>query len=105
MAYGDCIAALGDPTRRTCSSSCGEGPRSVGDLAARAPCQPARGLAAPQVLKDAGLVRDAATGRATSTASNGDGLAELREYFDGFWDEALAAFKAAAESEGGRRRG
>jgi hypothetical protein len=31
----------------------------------------------------------------------GEGLAELRAYFEGFWDEALAAFKAAAESEGG----
>jgi hypothetical protein len=32
---------------------------------------------------------------------NGEGLAELRAYFEGFWDEALVAFKAAAESEGG----
>ena len=30
---------------------------------------------------------------------NGDGLAELRDYVNGFWDEALAAFKAAAETE------
>lgn len=28
-----------------------------------------------------------------------DGLGEVRDYFDDFWSEALAAFKAAAEEE------
>ena len=32
-----------------------------------------------------------------------DGLGELRDYFDDFWSEALAAFKALAEDE--RRNG
>jgi hypothetical protein len=32
-----------------------------------------------------------------------DGLGELRDYFDDFWTEALAGFKAAAERE--RRNG
>ena len=32
---------------------------------------------------------------------NSDGLAELRAYFEGFWDEALAAFKKTAEGKGG----
>ena len=27
-----------------------------------------------------------------------DGIAELRAYFDSFWTDALAAFKAAAET-------
>jgi hypothetical protein len=30
---------------------------------------------------------------------NGDGLAELREYVNGFWDEALAAYERAANIE------
>jgi hypothetical protein len=29
---------------------------------------------------------------------NGDGLAELRAYLDGFWQDALDAFKEAAET-------
>jgi hypothetical protein len=33
-----------------------------------------------------------------------DGLAELREYLEGFWEEALASFKAAAEKEEGRKK-
>ena len=28
-----------------------------------------------------------------------DGLGEVRDYFDDFWSEALAAFKATAEEE------
>ena len=28
-----------------------------------------------------------------------DGVAQLRAYFDEFWTDALAAFKAAAEAE------
>jgi hypothetical protein len=32
---------------------------------------------------------------------NPDGLSALRDYLDRFWDQALAAFKAAAESEQG----
>ena len=28
-----------------------------------------------------------------------DGLAGLREYLEGFWEEALASFKVAAETE------
>ena len=33
-----------------------------------------------------------------------DGLAELRNYLEGFWEEALANFKAAAEKEEGRKK-
>ena len=28
-----------------------------------------------------------------------DGLAEVRQWVEGFWDEALAGFKAAAENK------
>jgi DNA-binding transcriptional ArsR family regulator len=51
------------------------------------------------VLKDAGLVRDRAEGTRRVYSLNGDGLAELREYVNGFWDEALAAYEAAANRD------
>ena len=37
--------------------------------------------------------------RSTSASSSvdSDALAELREYFESFWEDALAAFKEAAE--------
>jgi hypothetical protein len=46
-------------------------------------------------------VRERRAGTRNFYSVDADGLAELRAYFEGFWDEALAAFKAAAESEGG----
>jgi DNA-binding transcriptional ArsR family regulator len=51
-----------------------------------------------RVLKEAGLVRERREGTRHFYSVNGDGLAELREYLDEFWQEALDAFKAAAES-------
>jgi hypothetical protein len=30
-----------------------------------------------------------------------DALAAMRDYFDAFWDAALASFKDAAEQQGG----
>ena len=54
-----------------------------------------------RVLKEAGLVRERRQGTRNFYSVNGEGLAELRAYFEGFWDEALASFKAAAESEEG----
>jgi DNA-binding transcriptional ArsR family regulator len=49
------------------------------------------------VLKEAGLVRERRDGNRNFYSVEGDALAELRDYFEGFWEEALAAFKEAAE--------
>ncbi len=101
MAYSDAIQALGDPTRRTVFERLREGPRSVGDLARGLPVSRPAVSQHLRVLKQAGLVRERREGTRNYYSVNGDGLADLREYFEGFWDETLAAFKAAAESEGG----
>jgi DNA-binding transcriptional ArsR family regulator len=50
-----------------------------------------------RVLKAAGLVRERREGTRNYYSVDGDALAELREYFEDFWEEALAAFKEAAE--------
>lgn len=101
MAYADAIQALGDPTRRTVFERLREGPRSVGELARGLPVSRPAVSQHLRVLKQAGLVRERREGTRNYYSVNGDGLADLREYFEGFWDEALTAFKAAAESEGG----
>ena len=101
MAYADAIQALGDPTRRTVFELLREGPRSVGDLARGLPVSRPAVSQHLRVLKQAGLVRERREGTRNYYSVNGDGLADLREYLEGFWDEALTAFKAAAESEGG----
>ena len=101
MAYADAIQALGDPTRRTVFETLREGPRSVGDLARGLPVSRPAVSQHLRVLERAGLVTARRHGTRNFYSVNGDGLAELRDYFEGFWDDALAAFKAAAESEEG----
>ena len=101
MAYEEAIQALGDPTRRTVFERLREGPRSVGELARGLPVSRPAVSQHLRVLKQAGLVRERREGTRNYYSVNRDGLADLREYFEGFWDEALTAFKAAAESEGG----
>ena len=100
-AYGDAIAALADPTRRSVFETLHEGPRSVGDLARGLPVSRPAVSQHLRVLKHAGLVRERRVGPRNFYSVDGDGLAALRDYFEGFWDEALAAFKDAAEREEG----
>jgi DNA-binding transcriptional ArsR family regulator len=73
----------------------------VGDLARGLPVSRPAVSQHLRVLERAGLVAARREGTRNFYSVNGDGLAELREYFEGFWDEALVAFKAAAETEGG----
>ncbi len=81
-----------------------DGPRSVGDLAHGLPVSRPAVSQHLRVLKAAGLVRERRQGTRNFYSVDGDGLADLREYFEGFWDEALTAFKAAAESDQGGDR-
>jgi DNA-binding transcriptional ArsR family regulator len=97
MAYGQAIAALADPTRRTVFERLREGPRPVVELAQGLPVSRPAVSQHLRVLKDAGLVREHRRGTRNFYSVNGDGLAELRDYFERYWDEALAAFKEAAE--------
>lgn len=78
-----------------------EGPLSVGELARGLPVSRPAVSQHLRVLRLAGLVRERREGTRNFYSVDGDGLADVRAYFDGFWDEALTAFKAAAESEGG----
>ena len=97
MAYVDALAALADPTRRSVFETLRSGPRSVGELALGLPVSRPAVSQHLRVLKDAGLVRERRDGTRNFYSVNGAGLAELREYFEGFWDEALGAFKEAVE--------
>jgi DNA-binding transcriptional ArsR family regulator len=101
MAYAEALTALADPTRRTVFETLRLGPRSVGDLARGLPVSRPAVSQHLRVLKRAGLVRERRVGTRNFYSVDGDGLAELREYFEAFWDEALAAFKEAAEREEG----
>ena len=91
--------ALGDPTRRAIFERLGEGPRAVGELASGLPVSRPAVSQHLKVLKEAGLVVDTAQGTRRLYRLDPDGVGAVRAYFDTFWNQALAAFKAAIEQE------
>lgn len=57
-----------------------------------------------KVLKNAGLVVDRAEGTRRLYSIDTRAIEAVRRWLDGFWDEALASFKEAAEREATRER-
>jgi DNA-binding transcriptional ArsR family regulator len=104
MAYRTAMDALGDPTRRAIFEQLGRGPRPVGEIAGALPVSRPAVSQHLRVLKEAGLVTERREGTRRIYRLDPDGLAELRRYFDEFWDAALAGFKAAADAHERRNR-
>jgi len=98
MTYGNAFAALADPTRRQVFERLREGPRSVAGLARGLPVSRPAVSQHLKVLKEAGLVADEPDGTRRIYRIDPKGLAAIRQWLDGIWDEALAAFGAAAEA-------
>ena len=103
MTYADAIVALADPTRRTVFERLRGGPRSVGDLAEGLPVSRPAVSQHLKALKEARLVTAYRDGTRQFYAIDTKGLAALRAYLDGFWDDALGAFKTYAEKDVPRR--
>jgi DNA-binding transcriptional ArsR family regulator len=103
MAYQDPMDALGDRTRRAIFEMLRNGPLAVGEIADELPVSRPAVSQHLRVLKEAGLVSERRNGTRRIYRVDPDGVAGLRAYFDEFWNEALAAFAAAAEDE--RRNG
>ena len=99
MAYALALDALADGTRRSVFEQLRDGPLSVGDLAARLPVSRPAVSQHLRVLKKAGLVSDRRAGTRRLYRVEPEGIAELRDYLDELWDQALAAFKQAVEQE------
>ena len=97
------LDALGDPTRRDLLEVLREGPQAVVDIAAAMPVSRPAVSQHLRVLKDAGLVTERREGARRVYRIHTDGLAALREYLETYWNDALAAFKEAAEERGGGR--
>jgi DNA-binding transcriptional ArsR family regulator len=93
------LAALGDPTRRAIFERIAARPRAVGELAGELPVTRPAVSQHLKVLKDARLVVDRAVGTRRIYQIDLEGIGALRAYLDQFWNQALAAFKAAAEQE------
>ena len=93
--------ALGDPTRREIFERLAARPSTVGDLAAGLPVSRPAVSQHVRVLREAGMVAVRPAGTRRIYSVDPAGVAAMRAYFDRFWTQALAAFKAAAETEEG----
>src|SRR5207302_10610826 len=57
------------------------------------------------VLKEAGLVSERRNGTKRLYRARPEGLAELKEFLEEFWDERLSALKREAEKEEKKKHG
>lgn len=99
-ANGHPLDALGDRTRRQVFELLKSGPRSVGELAAELPVSRPAVSQHLRVLGGASLVTHRRQGTRHLYELDTVGVGTLRDWVDGFWDEVLARFKAAAETKG-----
>jgi len=97
MAYGMTLSVLADPTRRQVFERLRDGPRPVNMIAAGLPVSRPAVSQHLKVLKDAGLVEERSEGVRRIYSVRREGLSELREWLDSFWDDALLAFRIEAE--------
>ncbi len=98
LANADPLTALGDPTRRAIFERLAQGPLAVGAIARDLPVSRPAVSQHLRVLKHAGLVRDRPVANRRVYSLDPHGVAELRAYFEPFWNQALDAFKKAAET-------
>ncbi|MBF9049441.1 metalloregulator ArsR/SmtB family transcription factor [Roseobacter sp. HKCCD9010] len=94
----EAIAALGDPTRRAIVEQLRHGALPVGELAQGLTVSRPAVSQHLKILSDVGLLEVTPRGTRRVYALAPDGVAALRRYLDGLWDDALSAFAAEAET-------
>jgi len=98
------LDAFGDPTRRRVFERLRHRTRSVREISDGMDVSRPAVSQHLKVLQEAGLVVVRADGTRRLYSVEPRGLEALRRWLDGFWDEALTAFKAAAEREAVKER-
>src|SRR5262249_42637990 len=92
------LAVLGDARRREILETLSRGPCSVAEIAPRLPLTPSAVSQHLGVLRSAGLVRHEKHGTRHIYRLDPDGVAALRNYLDGLWQNALSNFQDAVEA-------
>jgi len=95
----DLFHALSDPMRRRILERLRKGPRPLGELAKGLPVSRPAISQHVKVLEDAGLVRGRKDGRRRIYAIDLAGFVKVRAWVERYWDDVLAAFKAAIDEE------
>jgi DNA-binding transcriptional ArsR family regulator len=101
---GMALSVLADPTRRKVFERLRTGSHPVNVLAAGLPVSRPAVSQHLRVLKEAGLVEERSEGVRRIYSLRREGLAELRDWLDSFWGDALEAFQVEAEKSH-RQRG
>jgi DNA-binding transcriptional ArsR family regulator len=103
MAYryaaSSALTALADPTRRTIFERVAARPSAVGVLARGLPVSRPAVSQHLRVLKEAGLVTEAAAGTRRIYRIDPRGIAAMREWLEALWSAALEAFKDFADAQ------
>lgn len=93
------MRALAEPRRRAILALVRERERPAGEIASHFDVTRPAISQHLQILREAGLVRERRDGTRRLYRARPAGLAELRRFVEGFWDESLAIIKREAEQD------
>lgn len=93
------LSALGDPTRRAIFEQLGRRPSAVGELANKFPVTRPAVSQHLRVLREAGLVTEAAEGTRRIYRIDPRGIGAMRSWLEHHWTSALDAFQAYADAQ------
>ena len=99
------LKAIAAPRRRQILTLVREGELSAGEIASHFDVTRPAVSQHLNVLKEAGLVSERRNGTRRLYRVRPEGLTELRQFLEGFWDERLEALKREAEREEQKKHG
>jgi DNA-binding transcriptional ArsR family regulator len=99
------LRAIAEPRRRRILELVGNRELSAGEIASHFEVTRPAISQHLGVLKEAGLVDERRNGTQRLYRARPQGLAELKAFLDGFWDEKLEALQREAEREEKQKRG
>jgi DNA-binding transcriptional ArsR family regulator len=99
------VKAIAEPRRRAILSLVRDGELSAGEIASHFDVTRPAVSQHLNVLKEAGLVSERRNGTRRLYRARPEGLSELRDFLEGFWDARLEALKREAEKEEQKKHG
>jgi len=99
------LRAIAEPHRRQILALVRDEELAAGEIAAHFDVTRPAVSQHLNVLKEAGLVSERRNGTRRLYRARPEGLAELKAFLEGFWDDRLVALKREAEKEERKRHG
>ena len=99
------LKAIAEPRLRAILSLVRDGELSAGEIASHFEVTRPAVSQHLNVLKEAGLVKERRNGTRRLYRARPEGLVELRDFLEGFWDVRLEALKREAEKEERKQHG